>query len=960
MNKPEQVNVVDAPQSGSNSASLWFEPFAADVMGPALDRVRASVAVLSEVRMAADWREWLSVDLRQVMDEMLAPSCVAELWRLQKEGRLRGATGTERFSDFLSFGADRDYLESLWARRPVLLDLLARAAWCWAENMTEMLSRLESDWDAVRVGLLHGAGGTLTGYARKGDYHNRNRAVAVLEFSNGQRAVYKPRDLGPERIYQAWVRHVEQFGGLAPLRTQLMIPRRGYGWCEYVEHRPCADVGEVSSYYVRLGAHLALLYGLQASDMHQENLIACGADPVLVDLEALAHPTLPRPANQAPPSGPEGEILSSVQRVGLLPEYRYAGDGQEGMQLGGIMQRDGQLSALALRIWEDPGTDRMRLVRRRVPVGPAKNVPSLCGKGPVCPIDFLGDLRRGFEQAYRAMLGCRDRLLGAEGPFAELLKIRSRILFRDTDFYAQVLQESYHPTALTDATARNRMVFDHLEQPPVWFRPLAVVRAERRALWRGDVPCFFAEVATGTVWDGDGMMRLAQLPQSGAEAVRACLTVLGEDDLRRQLWFIDASFVVAGAENAVGSLDRRSRLLLSSTPGTLPKEPGDPLTIAVGVGELLLTTASASPAGDLRWVTLLPRAAGGLFVADSGPSLFHGTSGIAMFFACLHAATGDAGYRQSLDRCWTHTVREATSHLSERGLADGWGGLAYAASVLTRLTRDDRFVALPLALVSESRLPKAGTEPMDLLSGVAGELIGALCLRAVVPDSRLDSMADQRAGVLETAFRSGGFTRHGIGHGAEGVAWALGRFAESRNDQSGVAWAIGELDSALDRRAAPTAAGQLLAAEPDALTSNETTAEARARGWCYGNAGLALARFDLEPVATGASSAAARIAVDEANPPMTLLESDCLCHGDLGVQSLLTLVGKYCEREGRPFDWSWRQAQFLDRITRRGVVCGSAVRISVPGLMLGLAGVGIALVRQAMPHLDLPDPLRLA
>ena len=44
-------------------------------------------------------------------------------------------------------------------------------------------------------------------------------------------------------------------------------------------------------FYHRQGALLALLYVLDGTDMHYENLIAVGEQPVLVDVETLFHPS---------------------------------------------------------------------------------------------------------------------------------------------------------------------------------------------------------------------------------------------------------------------------------------------------------------------------------------------------------------------------------------------------------------------------------------------------------------------------------------------------------------------------------------------------------------------------------------------------------------------------------------------------------------------------------------------
>ena len=73
-------------------------------------------------------------------------------------------------------------------------------------------------------------------------------------------------------------------------RTLRVLNRGTHGWVEYVEHGPCPDLAAVGRYYERSGMLLGLLYVLEATDCHRENVIACGEHPVLIDTETLLCP----------------------------------------------------------------------------------------------------------------------------------------------------------------------------------------------------------------------------------------------------------------------------------------------------------------------------------------------------------------------------------------------------------------------------------------------------------------------------------------------------------------------------------------------------------------------------------------------------------------------------------------------------------------------------------------------
>ena len=68
-----------------------------------------------------------------------------------------------------------------------------------------------------------------------------------------------------------------------------ILDRGDYGWVEYVEHRSCASDEEIRRYYRRTGNFLCLVYALNGSDFHFENMIADGEHPVPIDLETIYH-----------------------------------------------------------------------------------------------------------------------------------------------------------------------------------------------------------------------------------------------------------------------------------------------------------------------------------------------------------------------------------------------------------------------------------------------------------------------------------------------------------------------------------------------------------------------------------------------------------------------------------------------------------------------------------------------
>lgn len=168
-------------------------------------------------------------------------------------------------------------------------------------------------------GLGGNAGpGALIGVeAGAGDSHRGGRSVMLLRFADGARLVYKPRPLAAHRHFNTLAEWFGSLPGAPELRVLRVLDRGDYGWAEFVEERPCATAAETRQFYRRQGALLALLHTLDGTDLHHENLIACGPHPVLVDVETLFHPPL-GPARSTDPAA--RALHDSVHRVGLLPQ----------------------------------------------------------------------------------------------------------------------------------------------------------------------------------------------------------------------------------------------------------------------------------------------------------------------------------------------------------------------------------------------------------------------------------------------------------------------------------------------------------------------------------------------------------------------------------------------------------------------------------------------------------------
>ena len=853
---------------------------------------------------------------------LLSRTLVLELHVARLQGLLPGATPEERFAAFVGRLRDPGTADAILREYPVLARQAILDLELFREATREIFSRLAADWPAIVERLFGGRDpGPLTALdGGAGDRHRRGRSVRILSFASGARLVYKPRSLAVEAHFQellAWLNGSPLEGGDHPgFRTLGVLDRGDHGWMEFAAAEPCQSREEVARFHERLGGLLAVLYALAATDCHYENLIAAGEHPVVVDLESLFHPQIQRGKRTRPNEDLRAQFaLHSVLRVGLLPFQVGQGDDFAGVDISGVAAVDGQLTPEKVIQWLGMGTDEMRVVRDRAIMEGGRNRPVLDGQ-PAQVGEFRDEMTRGFAAVYRLLARDPDELHRQLARFAD---DPVRVVLRPTRIYGMLLVESLHPDYLRDALDRDRL-FDRLwleaDFQPVLAR---VIAAEHRDLSEGDIPFFSTLPSSHDVWTSRGERLPDFLEEPAFELVRRRVGLLGEEDLRRQLWLLRLSL-------GTQLLNRDDVQWTSYTP-----DPGAPRLSPEASRESLLRHARAVGAwfgemavreGDYAsWIGLEYR--NKTWSLEPTPEdLYSGLPGIALFLGFLGGIAGDPAATE-LARAAVATLRLQTEirpdgapgQGSSIGAFQGWGGIVWALAHLGHLWRDREILDAAERMAERFPALLAGDEDFDLIGGAAGAILGLLALHGASGSARVLEIAVQHGErLLDLAEPWGpglGWRTRlaaekplaGISHGVAGIALALTRLGAATGDRrfldAGLAGFAGEREhfwSDLER---------LLHGAPGEKPPPESTV---AMAWCYGAPGVGISRLQALPYARDAGEReACRQEIDQA-VRRTLErgpgQNHCLCHGDLGNLDFLAQVQERLPspeaRRGRP------------------------------------------------------------
>jgi type 2 lantibiotic biosynthesis protein LanM len=959
--RPTASEPIPCPESLRAQETAGFLNTIEPLLRLGRDRVREGARALS--RTADDIPfdpdtvlEILYAPLPACLLSALASTMALEINVARLQGVLAGTTPAERFRSFVERLRQREHTLALLQEYPVLARYLLVQIEQWAATSLEFLQHLSADRQALRTTFSpEKALGHLSQIeAGAGDSHRGGRAVLIARFTSGLKVVYKPKALAVDVHFQELLTWLNERGNHPPFRTLKILDRGPYGWVEFVSAGSCASVDEVRRFYRRQGGYLALLYALEATDFHFENLIAAGEHPVLIDLEALFHP---RPRHREPIQAAwyAGEVMAaSVLHVGLLPQRIWSDEESDGIDLSGLGAVGGQLSPRPAPYWDGIGTDGMQRAFKRMPLPDGRHRPAVQDQ-EVRMEDYAADIETGFGLIYRLLQEHRDELLAQGGPLARFAGDEVRVILRATHSYGLLLRESVHPDLLRDALDRDRF-FDWL-WAEVKTRPemVKVVAAERQALLRGDIPMFTTRTDSRDIWS-DANERIAEFSEeAGMELVRRRLRQLSDADLARQLWFIRASL-------ATVAKDTRRQPNLSPPPAPRLKADRDRLLAAAcAVGDRLEALALRSDNGkEAAWIGLTYLNQRQWSLLPLGPDLYDGLPGIALFLGYLAGVTGEERYTRLAQAAMTtlrRQVEPSQGAVTAIGGFTGWGGLIYAYTHLAAVWEQPALLAEAEAMVE--RLPALieQDEHLDVIGGAAGCIGSLLSLYRCAPSERTLSAANQCADRLlarcqameqgigwltpvETARPLTGFS-----HGAAGMAWALLELA--------AATGISRFQTAA--RAAIAYERGLFSEEagnwPD-LRSNMSPAAENGRAryatfWCHGAAGIGLARLQglrhLDDEATRAEIAAAlRTTVAEG-----FGDNHSLCHGDLGNLEFLHGAGETLGDPRWRAEAEHRTALILESIERQGWRCGTPTGVESPGLMTGLAGIGYGLLRRA-------------
>ena len=895
-----------------------------------------------------------------VLYERYVGSTKAEGNHAQSPGAQPNA-GASRYERFIADMREAGFLR-LFEDKPVLLRLIATVTRQWLETTGEFLLRLEADLPAIRREILRSADGSRVANIEGGlsDPHKGGRSVRVVAFEDGRRVLYKPKDVRLDARWHALIERLNRADPPVDLKAVRTLSREGYGWTEFIEHTACADRAGFARFFRRAGAWLALFHVFAGTDMHEDNMIAAGEQPVPIDLEMILQASTPEHQTETPETQAfhlaSTKVAESVIMIGLLPAYARTPENKI-YNLGGLNNE--QRAGMEVR-WENINSDAMRVSRVRSTADAMPNVPQIGGERARLG-DHVDALIAGFE-AYASFLLRRKRECGEDELFDDFAGLPVRKVVRPTQFYYLLLQRLKDSRSMADGATWSAQA-DFVSRLADWSRdtdPIGPLRnAERRALLELNVPHFVSPSDADAIYSASGIAIHTQATP-GLQRARSRFERLDEQEIAWQSEIIRQSTSSASGSAGRAAADSGARELPHSNSPLAPTfEPflAEAGKIVATLSDLAIRSGPGAAWVGLDWLGDSEVCQ----LAPLGHDLYNGSSGIAVFLAAYARLTGSeaarelalaglAGLRHSL----RGTGAARTARALGIGGATGLGSIVYALTVLAKLLDDDsllRDAQVAAQLFSEDLI--AADKALDIIGGSAGAILGLLRLyratgagdvreRATKCGEHL--LAQRRVGPQGCSSwsgqGSGAQALNGMSHGAAGFAYALAT-----------------LSAATGREDFAAAARECLAFENasyDAARGNWPDFRGGAEAhwpcqWCHGAAGIGLARAAMlsrgSPDATALRADVERaLKGTEQGWPNAI---DTLCCGTLGSIEFLCEAGNALGRTDLRDLAARRMLTIVEAAASSGDYRFSAGNGQFNlGLFRGLAGVGYTLLRR--------------
>ncbi|TXR75971.1 type 2 lanthipeptide synthetase LanM family protein [Bacillus sp. BF9-10] len=875
---------------------------------------------------------------------------------------LSGETEKERYASFINeFLQDKEYIQNLFNSYPVMVRLMVETVHSTVDAMFEIVYHYAEDRDQL-VAIFGGDFNTLTSIdLGAGDTHQNGRTVAMLNFNNKRKLVYKPRSLKTDELFNELLIWINKKGFKKPLKNLTVLSRDEYGYQEFISGSECNTQQEVENFYYRQGGYIALFYILNSTDFHHENIIADGEYPIFIDLETLFSNSIEfnneLTDNKSAFLKLSLNIKDSVFQSLMLP-VKFSDDPLIDYDLSGLgISGELEVEPSAVNALDNVYSDQIKMVKQKVKLKEFNNTPRIKQKKTNAS-DYIQEIINGFTDMYKLILNNKQEFTLDNGPLYAFKNTFARQVFRATEAYARFVSASIHPNYLKNGIDREGLFYylwHGINHQPKFSR---IAKYEIQDLLRTDIPYFTFKVGSTSLFNSDKIEIKDFFDKTSIDVIKEKLNKLSDIDHDQQVEFIKQSLgAIATNEqkeyNPYGYKEVEKSLL-----DTKEYHKDQFLNEAKKIGDEIVNRAIVGDNfKDALWFGLNLDNNEQFKLSPISIDLYNGSLGIVLFLGILAKETNDEKYKKYavaglnyIENKLAHTKLQSTSAFS------GYSSLSYVYAYLGKIWSDQKLIHQSREYINkiDSLLIKNETT-YDFVGGLSGSLLVLVRLYEEFNFTELKPICDLIAQKLLNQASNQIKTNTlltGLAHGASGYAWPLLEYAY-KMDQNHL---LNDILAILNYENSKVNDNQ-----DNWLDLRENESFDAPAFWCHGAGGIGISRLMMSQIIENTNINGDLQKCINVLMTKGFGTSNTLCHGDFGnLDFLLTYaqvtknneyikisreIGRHVLKQ-KEENGQWNLDQHGD--------------VNILGFMIGISGIGFELLRLNNPNipsvlsLDLP------